>query len=255
MTVDDEALNDEARNRELTAYGRYDFSSPDNEIPASERLQLYNYYYMRRAYCAARALYETNGNWLFNAIRNVSGRVVFCDLSYESGASGVAFVDACRRLPHLDLTYLGIYPIEEMDKVAQLFFEQEAYRSVTCSFYPRIGAVPSTFWSAHSVLSELIIFNMSSLFDRISPREARDLALQINQLVHARPLNHYATLFRDDAGERMNNHSYKTFCAHLTQAIRPLNEQMPFADRFFYSREAEHVPVSETFMYEIRSNK
>ena len=242
MTVDDEALNDEARNRELTAYGRYDFSSPDNEIPASERLQLYNYYYMRRAYCAARALYETNGNWLFNAIRNVSGRVVFCDLS-------------CRRLPHLDLTYLGIYPIEEMDKVAQPFFEQEAYRSVTCSFYPRIGAVPSTFWSAHSVLSELIIFNLSSLFDRISPREARDLALQINQLVHARPLNHYAILFRDDAGKRMNNHSYKTFCAHLTQAIRPLNEQMPFADRFFYSREAEHVPVSETFMYEIRSNK
>lgn len=255
VTVDDEALNDEARNRELTAYGRYDFSSPDNEIPASERLQLYNYYYMRRAYCAARALYETNGNWLFNAIRNVSGRVVFCDLSYESGASGLAFVDACRRLPHLDLTYLGIYPIEEMYKVAQLFFEQEAYRSVTRSFYPRIGAVPSTFWSAHSVLSELIIFNLSSLFDRISPREARDLALQINQLVHARPLNHYAILFRDDAGERMNNHSYKTFCAHLTQAIRPLNEQMPFADRFFYSREAEHVPVSETFMYEIRSNK
>lgn len=255
VTVDDEALNDEARNRELVAYGRYDFSSPDDEIPASKRLQLYNYYYMRRAYCAARALYETNGNWLFNAIRNVSGRVVFCDLSYESGASGLAFVDACRRLPHLDLTYLGIYPIEEMDNVAQLFFEQEAYRSVTCSFYPRIGAVPSTFWSAHSVLSELIIFNLSSLFDRISPREARDLALQINQLVHARPLNHYTILFRDDAGERMNNHSYKTFCAHLTQAIRPLNEQMPFADRFFYSREAEHVPVSETFMYEIRSNK
>lgn len=255
VTVDDEALNDEARNRELTAYGRYDFSSSDNEIPASERLQLYNYYYMRRAYCAARALYETNGNWLFNAIRNVSERIVFCDLSYESGASGLAFVDACRRLPHLDLTYLGIYPIEEMDKVAQLFFEQEAYRSVTCSFYPRIGAVPSTFWSVHSVLSELIIFNLSSLFDRISPREARDLALQINQLVHARPLNHYAILFRDDAGERMNNHSYKTFCAHLTQAIRPLNEQMPFADRFFYNREAEHVPASETFMYEIRSNK
>ena len=210
---------------------------------------------MRRAYSAARALFESNGGWLFSAVRNLSGRVVFCDLSYETGASGLAFIDACRRLPHLDLTYMGIYPTKEMDDIALQFFQSEAYHHATHCFYPRISAVPASFWAAHAVLSELIIFNVSSLFDRISVREARSLALEINQLVHARPLNHYAILFRDDAGERMNIHSYKTFCAHLTQELRPLNEQMPFAGQFFYNCKGADIPNAETFIYEIRTNK
>ena len=210
---------------------------------------------MRRAYSAARAMFESNGGWLFSAVRNLSGRVVFCDLSYETGASGLAFIDACRRLPHLDLTYMGIYPTKEMDDIALQFFQSEAYRHATHCFYPRISAVPASFWAAHAVLSELIIFNVSSLFDRISAREARSLALEINQLVHARPLNHYAILFRDDAGERMNIHSYKTFCAHLTQELRPLNEQMPFAGQFFYNCKGADIPNAETFIYEIRTNK
>lgn len=158
-------------------------------------------------------------------------------------------------LPHLDLTYMGIYPTKEMDDIALQFFQSEAYRHATHCFYPRISAVPASFWAAHAVLSELIIFNVSSLFDRISAREARSLALEINQLVHARPLNHYAILFRDDAGERMNIHSYKTFCAHLTQELRPLNEQMPFAGQFFYNCKGADIPNAETFIYEIRTNK
>ena len=246
---------DEARNRELTAYGRCDFRNGTDTVSAYEQIQLYNCYYMRRAYSAARALFESNGGWLFSAVRNLSGRVVFCDLSYETGASGLAFIDACRRLPHLDLTYMGIYPTKEMDDIALQFFQSEAYRHATHCFYPRISAVPASFWAAHAVLSELIIFNVSNLFDRISAREARSLALEINQLVHARPLNHYAILFRDDAGERMNIHSYKTFCAHLTQELRPLNEQMPFAGQFFYNCKGTDIPNAETFIYEIRTNK
>ena len=109
--------------------------------------------------------------------------------------------------------------------------------------------------SGRHTLFYLIIFNVSSLFDRISAREARSLALEINQLVHARPLNHYAILFRDDAGERMNIHSYKTFCAHLTQELRSLNEQMPFAGQFFYNCKGADIPNAETFIYEIRTNK
>ena len=246
---------DDIRNRELTGYGRCDFKEAPSSLSCEELLHVYNYYYMRRAYSAARSLYESSGNWLFTAIRNVSGRVVFCDLSYESGASGLAFTDTCRRLPHLDLSYIGIYPIQEMDDIAQQFFQTQPYHHVASSFYPRLAAVPLSFWSSHAVLSELIIFNVSSLFDRISSREARELALQINQLVHARPLNHYAVVFRDDAGERMGSHSYHAFCAHLTRELKPLNEQMPFAGQFFYNPQTRDVPVSETFMYEIRSNK
>lgn len=244
--------------RELTAYGRFDFPTTEKnsvELSAKEHIDLYSFYYMCRQYSAAKALFETSGNWLNTAIRNVSGRIVFCDLSYESGASGLAFIDCCRRQPHLDLAYLGIYPTEEMDDMARKFFETEAYHHALTSFYPRLAAVPVKFWSSHSVLSELIVFNLSNLFDRISPQEARGLALEINQLIHARPLNHYVTIYRDDAGRRMNNHSYNTFCAHLTKELRPLSEQMPFEGKFYYAQGAEDAPASETFMYEIRSNR
>ncbi len=55
---------DEARNRELTAYGRCDFRNGTDTVSAYEQIQLYNCYYMRRAYSAARALFESNGGWL-----------------------------------------------------------------------------------------------------------------------------------------------------------------------------------------------
>ena len=43
---------DEARNRELTAYGRCDFRNGTDTVSAYEQIQLYNCYYMRRAYSA-----------------------------------------------------------------------------------------------------------------------------------------------------------------------------------------------------------
>lgn len=250
----------DAYMRELTAYGRYDFRLSTEPVPTSgwhlqERNLLYAYLYMRRQYCTARSLFETAGSWLNQAVRNVSGRIVFCDLSYENGASGLAFMDTCRRMPHLDLAYLGIYPAKEMEDLSIAFFRTEAYNHASCSYYPRLGAVPAGFWNSHAVLSELIIFNLSNLFDRISPQEARALALDISQLVHARPLNHYVTIYRDDSGTRMNNHSYCAFCTHLTQELRPLNEQMPFKGKFHYARSNGNTPISETFVYEIRTNR
>ncbi len=70
---------------------------------------------MRKQYLAAQALYEACGTWLGNAIRNVSGRMVFCDLSNEAGSSGLAFTDMCRRFPHIDLSYVGVFASELME--------------------------------------------------------------------------------------------------------------------------------------------
>ena len=98
-----------------------------------------------------------------------------------------------------------------------------------------------------------MIFNLSSLFDRIAPREARDLALQINQLVHARPLNHYVLVYRDDAGPCMHNHSYTAFCNHLSAELKPLQPQMPLFGKI-HCEPTEGVPLSQEFLYEIRTN-
>ena len=98
-----------------------------------------------------------------------------------------------------------------------------------------------------------MIFNLSSLFDRISPREARDLALQINQLVHASPLNHYVLVYRDDAGPCMHNHSYTAFCNHLSAELKPLQPQMPLFGKI-HCEPTEGVPLSQEFLYEIRTN-
>lgn len=239
--------------REATAYGRSDFRTLPEEMSPSDFCQVYNYLYMRKQYAAAQALFTRSGNWLHDLIRKVSGRVVFCDLSCEAGASGLAFADVCRSLPHLDLTYTGIYPMQEMGETAEAFFRSPAYKHIQASWYPRLSAVPAAFWQAHAVLTELVIFNLSSLFDRITPREARDLALQINQLVHARPLNHYVLVYRDDAGPCMHNHSYTAFCNHLSAELKPLQPQMPLFGKI-HCEPTEGVPLSQEFLYEIRTN-
>ncbi len=239
--------------REATAYGRSDFRTLPEEMSPSDFCQVYNYLYMRKQYAAAQALFTGSGNWLHDLIRKVSGRVVFCDLSCEAGASGLAFADVCRSLPHLDLTYTGIYPMQEMGETAEAFFRSPAYKHIQASWYPRLSAVPAAFWQAHAVLTELVIFNLSSLFDRITPREARDLALQINQLVHARPLNHYVLVYRDDAGPCMHNHSYTAFCNHLSTELKPLQPQMPLFGKI-HCEPTEGVPLSQEFLYEIRTN-
>lgn len=239
--------------REATAYGRSDFRTLPEEMSPSDFCQVYNYLYMRKQYAAAQALFTGSGNWLHDLIRKVSGRVVFCDLSCEAGASGLAFADVCRSLPHLDLTYTGIYPMQEMGETAEAFFRSPAYKHIQASWYPRLSAMPAAFWQAHAVLTELVIFNLSSLFDRIAPREARDLALQINQLVHARPLNHYVLVYRDDAGPCMHNHSYTAFCNHLSAELKPLQPQMPLFGKI-HCEPTEGVPLSQEFLYEIRTN-
>lgn len=239
--------------REATAYGRSDFRTLPEEMSPSDFCQVYNYLYMRKQYAAAQALFTGSGNWLHDLIRKVSGRVVFCDLSCEAGASGLAFADVCRSLSHLDLTYTGIYPMQEMGETAEAFFRSPAYKHIQASWYPRLSAVPAAFWQAHAVLTELVIFNLSSLFDRIAPQEARDLALQINQLVHARPLNHYVLVYRDDAGPCMHNHSYTALCNHLSAELKPLQPQMPLFGKI-HCEPTEGVPFSQEFLYEIRTN-
>lgn len=239
--------------REATAYGRSDFRTLPEEMSPSDFCQVYNYLYMRKQYAAAQTLFTGSGNWLHDLIRKVSGRVVFCDLSCEAGASGLAFADVCRSLPHLDLTYTGIYPMQEMGETAEAFFRSPAYKHIQASWYPRLSAVPAAFWQAHAVLTELVIFNLSSLFDRIAPREALDLALQINQLVHARPLNHYVLVYRDDAGPCMHNHSYTAFCNHLSAELKSLQPQMPLFGKI-HCEPTEGVPLSQEFLYEIRTN-
>lgn len=251
--------HDDCFNHELIGYGRYNFKevqTPSAYADENGLALLYNYYYARRQYCAARALFEGTGNWLRKAVQNVSGRVVFCNLGCEAGISSLAFADVLSSITGTDLTIADVYPSPEMEEVAARLFGAAAHPAVHRVSYPRLAAIPLSFWKAHAVVSELVVFNLSNLFDRISPREARNLALEINQLVHARPLNHYITVYRDDS-PTPNPHSYWAFCNHLTKRMRPMNEQMPFTEKFFYSTEPKDDnlhPISRSYYYEIRSN-
>ena len=241
--------------RELLAYGRINFRTFEaSGIPTHERALLYNAYYFRKQYMAAQALLETCGSWLRDAITSASGRIVYCDLSTESGASALAFLEYCRRFPHTDIAHLAIHPSDSLKELGEAFFRLPPYLTATYLCSPNLSAVPLRFWKAHAVLSELIVFNLSSLFDRITPQEARDLAQQINQLVHAYPQNRYLTIFRDDTGERGNNRPYTAFCNQLCTELRPLNEQMPFSGKFYYAGGTDPHPATGTFVYELKSN-
>ena len=244
---------DMARAKEIISYGRTDFASLSG-LNEDEYALLFNFYQMRKQYSAAMAMYEDCGSWLRDAIRNVSGRVVFCDISYESAASGLAFIDLCRQLNHTDIYYLGIYPTEEIGKTSEKFLTSESYRHVKWSLHPRITAVSDGFWKAHSVLPELVIFNMSNIMGSISPTEAKHLAMHINQLMHARPMNHYITIYRDDAGNMANRNAYMAFCSNMDRNFVSLNERMPMLTRYYLGKNA-NIPEYKEFIYEIKSNR
>ena len=244
---------DMARAKEIISYGRTDFASLSG-LNEDEYTLLFNFYQMRKQYSAAMAMYEDCGSWLRDAIRNVSGRVVFCDISYESAASGLAFIDLCRQLNHTDIYYLDIYPTEEIGKTSEKFLTSESYRHVKWSLYPRITAVSDGFWKAHSVLPELVIFNMSNIMGSISPTEAKHLAMHINQLMHARPMNHYITIYRDDAGNMANRNAYMAFCSNLDRNFVSLNERMPMLTRYYLGKNT-NIPEYKEFVYEIKSNR
>lgn len=242
-----------ARAKELISYGRTNFTS-SHGLEADEYAILFNFYEMRKQYSAATAMYEYCGSWLRDAIRNISGRVVFCDLSYESASSGMAFIDLCRRLNHTDVYYLGIYPTEEMGKISEKFLVSENYRHVKWSLHPRITAVNDGFWKSHSMLTELVIFNMSNIMTSISPLEAKHLSMHIDQIVHAHPTNHYITMYRDDDGNMAGRDAYTAFCSHLGREFISLNEQMPMISKYYLGRNS-NAPEYKKFIYEIKSNR
>ena len=239
--------------RELTSYGRTDFRNISEE-KMKQCVITYNRYYMRKQYMGARAAFENCGNWLRKTIRKVAGRVVFCDFSFESGSSAVAFAEMCRDIPHCCLHILGLYPVTELANTAEHLLTK-LYPNIQCSFSPRLSSVKREFWTAHSVLPELIVFHFGNVFDRIPAEEARDLALQINQLIYARPFNLYAVFFRDDAGQCANIHPYRVFCKYLTKDLIPLSRGMPFSGKLYHPQnKGLRLPAFEEFLYELRTN-
>ena len=251
--------NSDVENRELLAYGRADFiqTNPEkDERGLLDYARLYNYYYMRKQFTAAYSLFQQNGSWLTQAVKQASGRIVFCDFSYESGASALAFFEICRSLHHTDLTYVDFYPHESLASLNHDFMSRIDQPSIQTCYRVHPSQIEPAFWMAHSVLSELFIFNLSSYFDRISLEKARQLAEFINRLVKEYPLNHYVLIYRDDGGKRNNSHAYKAFCYHLNKVLRPINEQMPFSGTYLYSADTDRAfPLSGSYYYEIRTNR
>ena len=78
--------------------------------------------------------------------------------------------------------------------------------------------------------------------------------MHINQLVHARPTNHYITIYRDDAGNMANRNAYMAFCSHLGKEFISLNEQMPMISRYYLGKNG-NIPEYKEFIYEIKSNR
>lgn len=265
---------DDTLIRELTAYGRTDFTSSDSQdscassasctssdsctsslLSPAQRVALYAHSYSCRHYSAARAVLESGNNWLYPLLRSVTGRILLCDFSYECGASALAFADVCRSLSLPEMHYLGICPAPDMEPITARFWQSDSYRHVHSHFYPHLSAVPASLWSAPSLRTHLVVFQLSNYFDRISPAVARQLAESINHLISTYPHHQYVLLYRDDAGPFAHPHAYHAFCARLTPELHPLRPQMPFEGRFYYRPSGTlSLPPYHSFLYEIRGN-
>ena len=246
-----------AKNLETIAYGRYDFASPDNEnadLSQTDKARLYDYYYMCRQYAAAHALFESQGYRLFPAPLQNSARTIFCDFAYETGASAIAFKETYSKFSQHRLMFIGIYPAKEMQKTAKQFLSNGTF----CPEDIRFVYTPSELFSLFRALQvtdrETVYLNMSNLFDRITPQQAKNIAGNINNLIGSYPKNRYILIYRNDTERGTESHSYKTFCHSLCKSMQPINEQMPSEGRFYYDKNCTDMPGYDTFIYEIRMN-
>ena len=141
-----------------------------------------------------------------------------------------------------------------MIEIAKSFLQNKASHTQQTMFSDHLSDIPSWFKYIRITSSDTIIFNMSNFFDRITPQKAHDIAQQINQLISIYPQNNYILIYRNDSGIQSNDHSYTAFCSQLNGKLQPLNDQMPFNGQFYYTNKKPNIPLSESFMYEIRTN-
>lgn len=248
--------NPHIQNLEFLAYGRYDFSKSRQEntlLSPDDITRLYAFYYMRKHFSAAYTLFQSYANRLFPA-SSISKHIVFCDFSYETGASAFAFLKINHDSYRQDITVIGFYPQIEMIEIAKSFLQNKASHTQQTMFSDHLSDIPSWFKYIRITSSDTIIFNMSNFFDRITPQKAHDIAQQINQLISIYPQNNYILIYRNDSGIQSNDHSYTAFCSQLNGKLQPLNVQMPFNGQFYYTNKKPNIPLSESFMYEIRTN-
>ena len=242
----------DTRYRELLAYGRCTFRE---ESPLSEpdRALLYAYYYMRRQYASATALFETCGSWLVPCLQSLSGSVLFCDCGVEAGASGLAFQDVFGKYVSLQMQYAGVMSVPGLVDLARKFRQSPPYASVPSAFYASLDDLPDSQWGSAS-RTRLVVFNFSNLFDRITPQEAVQRAVSVNRIVSRHPFHKYVIVYRDDAGNCLNSHSYRAFCSCLLPSLSPLHAEMPYVGSFYYRSDFTGIPPRETFAYEVRTN-
>lgn len=245
---------DDTEYRELAGYGRMDFHHVAKE-DAMHCVQTYNRYFMRRQFMAAKSAFELCGNRLRRLMGNVSGRVVFCDFSCESGASALAFAEICRGVPHIDLTVAEICPMKELAEVSEKFFKR-MFPNLPTFFLSDLQAVGQYFRASHPALPGLVVFHFGNLFGLLPATEAESLAREINRMMYVWPMNRYAVFFRDDNGLRACTHSYRVFCTHLAPQLRSLHGGMPFVGKVCYNESGgQGCPPYDSFLYELRTDE
>ncbi len=248
-----EQLTD-TRCRELTGYGRIDFSNLPPEsanLSTEKRLLLFNYLYMRRTYTAALSFFQTYGSNLSSVFSQTSGRILFCDLSQETAASGLAFFDSFGRSCYIDMSYCPI-TIAEMRALSARFFQDEAYRSVRFISSSESAESLSGYQSTlNTPYAQTVVFNVSNLFDRIPTDGVKAIAHQINEVTRNLPQHQYVILFHDDAGPCAGLHGYRTFRSCLDMRFRSILPQAPAYGGFYYKPAEEGVPQRDTYVCDI----
>ena len=212
---------------EMTEYGRWNYTRQSDEIPVKEVNEIYNFYFLGKQYDAAYSLFSQRGNWINEAIKNAGGRILICDLSYECGATVMAFADAVNQQLYCEIDHVSVCYSQEMKATTAALLQAGRYDKVKTSYCKRLQDITAAYWYSHSVMPSLIIFNVSNYFDRIHPQEAKQTAIAIKNIMRNYKLNHYVVCYRDDAGERSNTHTYEAFCNELEGLLKPISNQMP----------------------------
>lgn len=236
----------DAAYREHIGYGRVEIGM----LADADRLLLYDFYCLRRHYATARSMLSSVWPQLSPLLCETNGRLLFCDLSPESGATCMALSDCIGTTQYADIAYMGITPQAGLQTVAGRFFQSDAYRHIPCSFYPGLPGVPPEVLRARAKAGETVVFNVSNLFGRIPFAEAKDLVRHINEWIKAFPRNRYVIAYRDDAGTMADVRSYQAFRSLLDKHLLPTDETAPLTGTIYYKGETGNIPETDTFVYE-----
>ncbi len=239
-----------ASDYEACCYGRTSFDTPD----AHTLIRIYDYYYWRKQYMAAYALWQSLGHLMRESLHRIGHRLFFCDWGYETGQTFIALYDSLFSKEQTEfISYIALQRKDFLRSAALRYCRFTDKENICTLEFSQATEIDRYFGATSKQISQVVVFNLSNSFERMTLPDIRRLAKDINRIVSTHPSQRYILLVREDGKGESMSHGYHVFVRLLHPNLRQAGKEMPVAGRYYYNAE-KGAPEYGQFMYAVYTN-